>query len=98
MTNAQKYYYPAGFFHWLNSNKHIYRAFSNKALAMARTGRPRYSARTLVEVLRWDTDLADTSTTFKIDNDMIPGMARLWLKIWGTDYPKFFALRDNKTK
>lgn len=85
--------FPQGFFYWLKKNEHIYRAFKAKALSMAMTGRKRYSARTIVEVLRWNSDLEDTEKTFKINDHYTPGMAKLWMQEHGERYPKFFELR-----
>ena len=70
--------YPEGFFHWLNENQHIWKDFEEKALQMARM-RQRYSARTIVEVMRWHSDLREKRPLFKLSNNMTPGMARLWM-------------------
>lgn len=87
--------YPEGFFHWLTKNQSIWKAFEAKALQMAQTGRKRYSARTIVEVMRWHSDLADSTTLFKLSNNMTPGMARLWMNKHGRKYPKFFLLHGD---
>lgn len=87
--------YPPGFFGWLRQNRHVYEAFERLALSMWRRGRKRYSARTIVEVIRWNTDLADTDTTFKINDHYTPGMARLFLD----DHPMcagMFELRERE--
>ena len=85
--------YPDGFFHWLQKNSKVYREFERRALQMARTGRERYSARTIVETLRWNSDIADSETMFKINDHYTPGMARLFMATHGAAYPKFFELR-----
>jgi hypothetical protein len=86
--------YPDGFFWWLRKNPHIYAAFRKRALQMANLGRPRYSARTIVEVIRWNTELKQSDVTFKIGNNYTPGMARLWMKEFGQRFPGFFELRE----
>ena len=87
--------YPEGFFYWLRNNQHLYDEFERRALQMARV-RSRYSARTIVEVMRWNTDLRQgPDIVFKISNNMIPGMARLWMQQHGRKYPRFFSLREN---
>lgn len=86
--------YPSGFWYWLNNNREIYREFENRALRMARIGRNRYSAKTIVEVMRWETDLREKNNLFKINNNYTAGMARLWMATHGETYPKFFQLRD----
>jgi len=87
--------YPQGFWAWLQDNQHIYDAFKIEAIRMALTGRKRYSARTIVELLRWQTDLKDSGKTFKINDHFTPGMARLFLLEYGHKFPNFFALRDS---
>lgn len=86
--------YPEGFFHWLADNQHIWKAFEEKAYVMAAVAkRPRYSARTIIEVMRWDSDIHEDKPLFKLSNNMTPGMARLWMAKHGKSYPKFFNLR-----
>ena len=85
--------YPDGFFHWLSKNQPIYDEFERRALRVALIGRKRYSAKAIVETIRYDTDLRQTDKLFKIDNRMTSGMARLWMEQYGGKYPKFFELR-----
>jgi hypothetical protein len=93
---SERLKYPDGFWKWLADpqNRKLYDAFSRRANQMAQR-RKRYSARTIIEVMRWNTDLRDTSTTFKIQNNMVPGMARLWMRDHGKQHPNFFQLRDS---
>ena len=87
--------YPEGFFWWLRENYHIWKAFEEKAYVMAAVAkRKRYSARTIIEVIRWNTDLHDSEKTFKINDHYTPGLARLWMAKHGKDFPKFFELRN----
>ena len=85
--------YPDGFWSWLPQNNKVYREFERRALQMARTSRKRYSARTIVELMRWDSDISDSEMTFKINDHYTPGMARLFMAKHGAQYPKFFELR-----
>ncbi len=85
--------FPDGFFAWLSQNSKVYREFERRALQMARTGRKRYGARTIIETMRYDSDIADTDRTFKLNDHMTPGMARLWMNTHAEQYPKFFELR-----
>jgi len=63
-------------------------------LKMARV-RKRYSARTIIEVLRWHSDLAEPKgSLFKLSNNMTPGMARLWMKKHSQEHPGFFSLHE----
>ena len=86
--------YPEGFWHWLSKNEHIYKAFKVEAIRMGLTGRKRYSARTIIEVLRWNSDLRDNEVTFKINDHYTPGMARLFMNEYGGRFPEFFELRS----
>lgn len=86
--------YPSGFDRWLQNNRHIYTEFARRALYMARAGRKHYSARTIVEAMRWDSDLRDSDALFKINDHYTPGMARLFMEKYGRTHPGFFQLRD----
>lgn len=87
--------YPEGFFRWLSENQHIWKAFEEKAYIMAAVAkRPRYSARTIIEVMRWDSDLRENKPLFKLSNNMVPGLARLWMAKHGKNHPKFFTLHN----
>lgn len=85
--------YPDGFFHWLQFNDHIWMTFENKAITMAYM-RKRYSARTIIEVMRWESDIREKNKLFKLSNNMTPGLARLWMAKHGARYPKFFNLQN----
>lgn len=86
--------YPRDFGHWLSANRRLFKRFEAMALEMAMSGRKSYSARTIVEVIRWNSDLSDSDKTFKINNNYTPGMARLWMAKHGHRFPKFFKCRD----
>ena len=86
--------YPAGFKQWLSENNHIFLAFKEKANEM-RMVRNHYSARTIIEQLRWNSDLSDSGSLFKINNDAIPGMAKLYNSQTNTN---FFNERKGVTK
>jgi len=88
--------YPNGFWTWMDKkqNQDIYFEFVKRAKQMAQV-RKRYSARAIVHAIRWDTDLQDSDVQFRINNNYISGMARLFMKLHGADHPKFFQLRDS---
>jgi hypothetical protein len=88
--------YPGGFFVWLTSETGhaVWVQFEWQALQMAGR-RKRYSARTIVESIRWNMDLK-TDGEFKICNNWIPGMARLWMAKHGRATPGFFNIRDSR--
>lgn len=86
--------YPDGFWIWIRTDegKQIWHRFERAALRMAKK-RSRYSARSIIHVLRWNTALRD-GTEFKINNNWSSGMARLWMRKHGDKHPGFFTLRD----
>lgn len=88
--------YPAGFWRWMESNQHVYDRFEELALSMARNGRKHYSARAILHVIRWETHLRDSDSTFKVNNNYTPGMARLFNEKHGEKYPNFFRCRDSR--
>ena len=87
--------YPAGFWPWLRQNGRVYRRFEQMALEMAMCGRKHYSARTIVEAIRWNTDLSDTDDQFKVNGNYVPGLARHFMERHGERFPGFFQLRDS---
>lgn len=86
--------YPPGFFRWLDTTEgfRIWQEFEERALQMA-LKRKHYSGQSIIEVIRWHTSLKD-GTEFKINNNWIAGLSRLWLHNYGHVYPNFFRIRD----
>jgi hypothetical protein len=78
---------------WHNSNPHIYRRFKQLAFQMLNTGRKRYSARTIIEVMRWHYDLSTTGDVFEINGDFVPIYARLLID----EHPEFFEFFELRT-
>jgi hypothetical protein len=77
---------------WLRRNWKIYESFHNKGKQMM-CQREHYSARTLVEVIRWHTDLQEADQLFKINNNVTPDMARMFNRITKTE---FFREREKQ--
>lgn len=73
-------------------NPHVYQEFCKRAAMMLKTGRKKYSARTIFEVMRWDWDLKTTHEDFKISNDFIPIYVRM-LIYHHPEYEQFFDLK-----
>lgn len=93
---AERSKYPDRFWLWYQDNQHVYDAFRKAALRMAMSGRKRYSARTIAEVIRWNTEIQDSDVVFKINNNYVPGLARLFMWKYGELYPGFFKLRNQQ--
>jgi hypothetical protein len=73
---------------WLHANLHVWQAFVHEAMKVRAVGHDHYSARTIVEVLRHQSAIREVGGPWKIDNDRVPDMARLW----GLRYPSMAAM------
>ena len=86
--------YPVDFFAWLSRNQKLYRLFCIKAKQMAAI-RDHYSARAIIHAIRWETDLRDSESTFKVNNNWTPYMARLFMDN-NPEHIGFFRCRDSQ--
>lgn len=84
--------FRADFSAWLSANWAIWLAFRAQADRVYASGRRHYSARTIVEWLRHETALRESGVTFKLDGNMVPDMARLYL-CFHPERAGFFELR-----
>ena len=84
--------FRAGFSAWLEENQHVWRRFAQEVDKIRALGRKRYSARTIIEVLRHESALADTDATFKLNDHNTPDLARLYLLV-NPDAAGFFETR-----
>jgi len=73
-------------------NPQVFRIFQERALEMIKTGRKHYSARTILEVARWDIHLQTNGEPFKINNNHIPFYANLFREIH-PQHGEFFRAR-----
>jgi hypothetical protein len=77
---------------WHRANPHVYSHFKQLAFKMKATGRQRYSARTIMEVLRWHYDLKTVGDVFEINNNFTPLYVRLLIHNH-PQFTDFFELR-----
>lgn len=84
---------PYWFEIWHVENRHIVNEFIRRAREMKQSGRERYSARCIIERIRWDTDLADSTVEFKISGNAVPWISRL-VMYECPDLEGFFATRE----
>lgn len=77
------------------ANPHVFAEFKAKAKRVKATGRERYSAWTIIQAMRWDSDLRTSSVDFKISNDFIALYARL-LVHEAPEFDGFFSLHAMK--
>lgn len=86
--------YRPDFHAWLSENFAIFVAFATQANSLWNRGRTHYSARTIIEWLRHETALRETSGGWKINDWYTPDMARLYMVL----YPErtMFELRGQR--
>jgi hypothetical protein len=80
------------FAYWLRANWKVWAIFEREADRLWRKGRKHYAARTIIEWLRHESNVSEADITFKLNNNFIPDLARLYARI----YPQrahFFELR-----
>jgi len=76
------------------ANPHVYREFKKHAFAIRNTGRQKYSAEIIVNVIRWHRDLQTGGDVFKINNDFKSIYARL-LAHNHPEFEDFFEFRNH---
>ncbi len=70
--------FQPGFDVWIDNNHHVYQDFERRALAVAKH-RHHYSGRTIVEVMRHESVVSESSGQFKLNNKFIPDLGRLFM-------------------
>ncbi len=60
----------------MGSEESLYQAFVEIALKAKRAGMRRWSARAIIEVLRYETAISDADKVFKINNNQTPKLAQ----------------------
>ena len=83
------------FLAYLPDNLHVYEAFEREALKVAQRGFDHYSARTIVEVLRHHTALAETAGPWKLNDWHTPYLARLFVLL-NPRFAHLFEFREAK--
>lgn len=80
---------------WLEGNWPIWARFRAEADKVRASGREHYAARTIAEFLRHQTALREPSGEFKLNNNVVPMLARLYMAVTpGAD--GFFELRGHE--
>jgi hypothetical protein len=88
--NAEQF--TADFMAYLPDNLHVYAAFEREALRVAERGFKHYSARTIIEVLRHTSALAESGGPWKLNDHFTPGLARLFV-LCHPSHAKLFEFR-----
>lgn len=77
------------------ANRWIYQAFKEAAFEMKSTGRKRYSAKAIMEFVRWNYDIENPGKEFKISNSYTAYYARL-LAHKHPEFEDFFQFKTIK--
>lgn len=85
------------FWKFHTNNPHVYREFKKYSHEMRDTGRDLYSARTIIEVIRWHFDLKTSGDVFEINGDFVPIYVRL-LIYDQPEFKPFFELRTVRSR
>lgn len=80
---------------WLIENWHIWERFCREAELIWSMGRPHYSARTIIEVMRHESALRQVEG-YKINNSYVPDSGRLYGRVYPTR-ADFFECRELRT-
>lgn len=75
-SNADKF--TDDFLAYLPDNLHVYAAFEREANKVVARGFQHYSARTIIEVLRHHSALAEVGGAYKLNDHYTPYLARLY--------------------
>ena len=66
------------FYEWLKTNMHIYHTFEDYTWEhKLRMSKHYFSARAIIEIMRWNTLSKDSTIDFKISDHCMPYLARL---------------------
>jgi hypothetical protein len=78
------------------ANGFVYEKFKEYARKIKSKGHKKYSAWTIINVIRWEEDLKTRGDVFQINNDFIALYARLLIYHF-PEFEKFFELRSMKS-
>ncbi len=71
---------------WLNKNEQVWLAFYNATERLRLAGKRTYGAKAVFEHLRYETAVQDNECTFKLNNNCVSGLARLYNAVSGTEF------------
>lgn len=78
LINENRDQFSNEFVEWLQKNEHVWNAFAYEATAINRRGFKKYSARTIIHVLRHHSAIYEHGTQWKISDHSSPYLARLF--------------------
>jgi len=71
---------------WLKKNPHVWIAFYNATERLRKAGRTVYGAKAVYEHLRYETAVQDNERTFRLNNNSVAGLARLYNAVSGIEF------------
>lgn len=83
------------FLTYLPENLHVYEAFERETMRVVRRGFEHYSARTIIEVLRHNSALAERTGPWKLNDWHTPYLARLFA-LMNPAHAELFEFRITK--
>jgi hypothetical protein len=66
-------------FQYHAANPHIYEMFKRYTFEATRSGYKHFGSQMIIEKIRWETGVVAQNSEFKIDNNMSPFYARLFM-------------------
>jgi hypothetical protein len=82
------------FVDWIKVNYHVFGQFCKHAKALIKAGRKHYGAKTIIELVRYHTDIRQKGDeAFKVNNNYTSYLARLCMLV----YPETDGLFDLRT-
>lgn len=79
---------------WLIENFHVFAEFVRRSLRIA-SHRSHYSARTIAETIRHDSTVRELNGEYKINNNAVPDLARLFTYLH-PEHTGLFEFREHK--
>ena len=84
------------FLSYHEQNPQVWERFQEMAASLRSSGRRKYSAWVMIQVIRWEHDIVTKGDVFKINNDFIALYARM-LIARRPEFEGFFELREMKS-
>lgn len=77
-----------------NDNPHVYAAFRDRALRAVKSGLKKYSAKTIIEVIRWHYDIETKGDELLLNNNYTAYYARKFMD----EYPMYRGFFETRSR
>lgn len=81
---------------WIRDNPAVWRLFERFTFEAIRAGHKHYSADAIVHRIRWHTSVETRGDEFKINNDFVAGLSRMWRQRH-PEHVGFFETRERRS-